>query len=96
MSPSFTLSMAACENSGGFKHKEALTVTYYQTQTLCPLNWKILKSDLYQLSWNYFLMHLMNADGVWEASEKTLVLIVGLHEEVKVFLWLQGKRNTQE
>lgn len=34
-------------------------------------------------------MHLMNADGVWEASEKTLVLIVGLHEEVKVFLWLQ-------
>lgn len=37
----------------------------------------------------------MNADGVWEASQKTLILIVCLHEEMKVFLWLQGKKNTQ-
>lgn len=41
------------------------------------------------------MTHLMNADGVWEASEKTLILIVRLHEEVKVFLWLQrGKKYT--
>lgn len=37
----------------------------------------------------------MNADGVWEASQKTLILIVCLHEEMKVFLWLQEKKNTQ-
>lgn len=27
----------------------------------------------------------MDPDGVWEASKKTLVFIVGLHEEVEVF-----------
>lgn len=35
----------------------------------------------------------MNADGVWEASEKTLILIVCLDEEVKVFLWLQWRKK---
>lgn len=37
-------------------------------------------------------MYLMNANGVWEASQKTLILIVGLHEEVKIFPWLQSKK----
>lgn len=35
----------------------------------------------------------MNADGVWEASEKPLVLIVCLHKEVEVFLWLKYKKK---
>lgn len=41
-------------------------------------------------------MYLMNSDGVWEAAKKTLVLIVCLHEEVKVFLglWME-KKSTQ-
>lgn len=36
----------------------------------------------------------MDRNGVWEASEKTFVFIVGLHEEVEVFLGL--KINKQE
>lgn len=33
-------------------------------------------------------MYLMDSNGVWEASKKTLIFIVGLHEEVKVLLRL--------
>lgn len=47
------------------------------------------------VGWNCLLMYLMNADGVWEASQKTFILIVCLHQEVKVFLWLQWKKNAQ-
>lgn len=38
----------------------------------------------------------MDADGVREASEKTLILIVCLHEEVKVLLWLQWGEKLQK
>lgn len=38
-------------------------------------------------------MYLMNADGVWEAPQKTFILIVCLHQEVKVFLWLQWEKK---
>lgn len=41
----------------------------------------------------YFLSHLVHRDGVREASEKTLVLVVGLHEEVEVFPGLPGRRR---
>lgn len=43
--------------------------------------------------WSDFLTHLMDSDGVREASEKTLVFIVCLHEEVEVFLGLRKEKR---
>lgn len=33
----------------------------------------------------------MNTNGVWEASKKTLIFIVGLHKEVEVLPGLEKK-----
>lgn len=41
-------------------------------------------------------MYLMDPNGIWEASKKTLIFIIGLHEEVKIFPRLKKKRKTQE
>lgn len=38
----------------------------------------------------------MDPNGVWEASEKTFVFIVGLHEEVEVFFGLEKKEAKKQ
>lgn len=40
--------------------------------------------------------YLMDPNGVWEASEKTFVFIVGLHEEVEVFFGLKNSKKTRK
>lgn len=37
-------------------------------------------------------MYLVNTNGVWEASKKTLIFIVGLHKEVEVLLGLENEQ----
>lgn len=44
---------------------------------------------------NYFPLYLMDPNGVREAPQKTLIFIVGLHEEVEVFPGLY-REQTQE
>lgn len=41
------------------------------------------------------MTYLMNTNGVWEASKKTLIFIVGLHKEVEVLLGLERKSQTK-
>lgn len=38
----------------------------------------------------------MDPNGVWEASEKTFVFIVGLHEEMEVFFGLKNSTHKKK
>lgn len=37
---------------------------------------------------NFSLKYLVDSNGVWKAAKKTFILVVSLHQAVKILLWL--------
>lgn len=68
-----------------FRHAPSLPVSFFSPDKSGSKHCSNVDACSSSLLWPY----LVSTNDVWEAAEEAFVLVVALHQEVEVLLWLQ-------